>query len=776
MPEYDFSGLYDYDLELLARDLLNRDLDLNLQSFKSGRDRGIDLRYSGTSGQDIVVQCKHYLKSGSKKLIADLKKEVEKVEKIKPRRYIVVTSCPLSAVEKDVICDLFKPYCKSSDDVFSGSDLNRLIIKHPDIEKSHFKLWLTSSNVLTIFVNSTVINRTREQLKNIAEKAKIYVPSNSFLIAKEKLEKFNFCIISGIPGVGKTTLGEMLLIDYVSQGYEAVYLSQDVNEGFALYQQDKRQVFYFDDFFGKTKLEISGKNEDKRFIEFIMAVQRDSSKRLILSSRDYILKQAFEGYEDLGRDKDRILKANHIITFESYSIKHRAQILYNHLAYNNVSVQCISSIVAEKRYKTIVSHKNYVPRIIEWVINRVGDYVPAEFGSAFITALDNPLEIWKNAFEKHISDLSRLTLFAMFSHKSYIDAQDLSSAVDKLIDNLPKLSINRQYNDFPMTLREIDGTFVRCVENKNSIRVYYHNPAISDFIEHTIESQPTIKHAILESIVNVEEIWSYGEGLNIFSEPLSHKSEETVNFAIKIFESLITNFDKSSKKLYLENLGFRESPDALIFQYTKFHQHSRWMASISESRYHKLADIIVKYIEKLFNSGIYYVSDESIKMTVVSNMLNYYGKSEIIAELTDSYVKTIFEELSEVYKAAEFFRLFLNHRKIFNENTIDRFIEAIYVNCDQYVANAMVSDSRREVETTLNVISNLEDCVSIEELASQHSQLQRRLELIEDGTIEDSDYNDRDDYDEGDLFSKYDRVSLIDEWDGVEDMFDGLDS
>ena len=423
-----------------------------------------------------------------------------------------------------------------------------------------------------------------------------------------------------------------------------------------------------------------------------------------------------------------------------------------------------------------MSHKNYVPRIIEWVINRVGDYVPAEFGSAFITALDNPLEIWKNAFEKHISDLSRLTLFAMFSHKSYIDAQDLSSAVDKLIDNLPKLSINRQYNDFPMTLREIDGTFVRCVENKNSIRVYYHNPAISDFIEHTIESQPTIKHAILESIVNVEEIWSYGEGLNIFSEPLSHKSEETVNFAIKIFESLITNFDKSSKKLYLENLGFRESPDALIFQYTKFHQHSRWMASISESRYHKLADIIVKYIEKLFNSGIYYVSDESIKMTVVSNMLNYYGKSEIIAELTDSYVKTIFEELSEVYKAAEFFRLFLNHRKIFNENTIDRFIEAIYVNCDQYVANAMVSDSRREVETTLNVISNLEDCVSIEELASQHSQLQRRLELIEDGTIEDSDYNDRDDYDEGDLFSKYDRVSLIDEWDGVEDMFDGLDS
>ena len=59
---YDFSTLSPHDFELLTQDLLQRDLNVKLEGFKSGRDGGIDLRCSRGKESGLVVQCKHYVK------------------------------------------------------------------------------------------------------------------------------------------------------------------------------------------------------------------------------------------------------------------------------------------------------------------------------------------------------------------------------------------------------------------------------------------------------------------------------------------------------------------------------------------------------------------------------------------------------------------------------------------------------------------------------------------------------------------------------------------
>jgi hypothetical protein len=74
MPQYDFHQLSPYDLEILARDLLQAHWGGTLESFKSGRDKGIDLRYALGSNRTIV-QVKHYLRTGLKGLLRDLKLE-----------------------------------------------------------------------------------------------------------------------------------------------------------------------------------------------------------------------------------------------------------------------------------------------------------------------------------------------------------------------------------------------------------------------------------------------------------------------------------------------------------------------------------------------------------------------------------------------------------------------------------------------------------------------------------------------------------------------------
>jgi hypothetical protein len=71
MPEYNFLNLSPFDFENLTRDVLQKHYDIYFESFTTGRDNGIDLRYSKNSNNDLIVQCKRYnnynsLKSKSK--------------------------------------------------------------------------------------------------------------------------------------------------------------------------------------------------------------------------------------------------------------------------------------------------------------------------------------------------------------------------------------------------------------------------------------------------------------------------------------------------------------------------------------------------------------------------------------------------------------------------------------------------------------------------------------------------------------------------------------
>ncbi|MCA8430558.1 restriction endonuclease [Burkholderia seminalis] len=95
MAAYDFHQLSPHDLELLARDLLQAEWGVSIEDFKSGKDRGIDLRYAGTA-TSTIVQVKHYVRTGLAGLLRDLRKEATKVRRLKPGRYALVAStiCP----------------------------------------------------------------------------------------------------------------------------------------------------------------------------------------------------------------------------------------------------------------------------------------------------------------------------------------------------------------------------------------------------------------------------------------------------------------------------------------------------------------------------------------------------------------------------------------------------------------------------------------------------------------------------------------------------------
>src|SRR5262249_53817199 len=143
MANYDFRSLSSFEFEHLTRDLLQQELGIRLESFKTGRDGGIDLRYSAGEKNDLIVQCKHFVDTPYRTFLSILEREeIPKVKRLGPNRYILATSKGLTPQNKEEIRKLFHPFCQNTADIYGRDDLNNLLGLHPEIEKRHFKLWL----------------------------------------------------------------------------------------------------------------------------------------------------------------------------------------------------------------------------------------------------------------------------------------------------------------------------------------------------------------------------------------------------------------------------------------------------------------------------------------------------------------------------------------------------------------------------------------------------------------------------------------------------------
>jgi len=168
MTDYDFKSLSPIDFEILVRDLLQEDFKVRLESFKTGQDQGIDLRYCSDSDHTLIIQCKHYVESSYSDLLRQLKiHELEKVKRLSPNRYILATSLGLNPNQKQKIMKLFEPFILSPSDIYGKNDLNNLLTRFPRIEKQNFKLWLASITIFEEILHSKVRNVSRDALENI---------------------------------------------------------------------------------------------------------------------------------------------------------------------------------------------------------------------------------------------------------------------------------------------------------------------------------------------------------------------------------------------------------------------------------------------------------------------------------------------------------------------------------------------------------------------------------------------------------------------------------
>jgi hypothetical protein len=403
----------------------------------------------------------------------------------------------------------------STGDILGKEDLNNLLGKFPEVERHHFKLWLTSQTVMERVLHSKIFNQSEFDIDSIRQRLKYYVQNKSFFEAGGILEEEHYCVIAGMPGIGKTTLAEVIVVDHIGRGYEAFSVTSDISEAYEVYNKSEKQIFYYDDFLGQTSFEEKlGKNEDRSLLRFIETVRRSPNTKLILTTREYVLNQAKAHYEKLaGSDFDR---RRCVIDLSSYTQFDRARILFNHVYFSELPEDYVTALLAERSYRKIIDHPNFNPRIVEWMTQRARTLgvTSDTFVGQFLSNLDNPAQLWRHAFENQISIPARHLLIALASLPQEVFLEDIEEAFTSLYEHGAKrYGFVRTPRDFVRALKEAEGNFIDIVRKDSHTMVRFHNPSVRDFMNSYLATHPDEVIDILDSAVYFQQcvvLWTSG--------------------------------------------------------------------------------------------------------------------------------------------------------------------------------------------------------------------------------------------------------------------------
>lgn len=540
MTQFDY--LSDYDFEVLVADLLGAAESKRFETFPRGRDGGVDLRCS-TQGGLHVVQCKHYQHSSFAQLKAAAKSEAKHFENDLPFEYTFVTSRRLTAVNKAELRAVLAPMVMDDTQILGRDDLEAFLRTHPRVERSHVKLWLHSVAPLDHIVNADVRARTEALMADINAALPRYVQTASFSEAQALLQANKVVIVAGPPGIGKTTLARLLLLDSVESGFVPYGIQADVSEGWRLLKLNEPQIFFFDDFLGRTALFEGVSHDTRDLANFIRRINERPATRLILATREYVLRQAEQQVETLKWEQ---LKADRFaLTLEKYTRVERARIFYNHMYFApQVDGRARVSLRRNRSYLRVIDHRSYSPRLIEWMTGLGGksltDSELEDFGNTCVSILDNPESLWSYAFAQGLQGPERCLLFQMAALPRNVALLDLEATY---LSAAKVWGLPAGRTSFERALKVLQDSFLHMARVAGCNLVSVLNPSLIDFLKERLVETPGGLEMAVRGARFFEQIDFYCQ-LARDSGAWTRQWDELLTTAI--FRTLATEYDTTA--------------------------------------------------------------------------------------------------------------------------------------------------------------------------------------------------------------------------------------
>ncbi|MFJ1954946.1 restriction endonuclease [Streptomyces microflavus] len=498
-----YSDLSPHDFEVLVRDLLQASHGARMETFPSGRDGGVDIRLHRDGKETLIAQCKHSPGRTFAQIRGQLEAEAKKIGNRFSCRYILATSASLTRQNKQEIATMFAGVRLKVEDIWGVDDLDNLLRLHPRVEINNFKLWITSSAVLGHLLHSDLYRRSSGLVDRIVKRRRLYVHSDAYSDSLRILGEHHVCVISGEPGIGKTTLAEALLIKLLADGWEVHSASSDVTDIEKVWKPGVRQVFLYDDFLGQNSLlDNLNKNEDGRIASLVERIRDADDKFLIMTTREYILQQARQVHERLQSSR-ALVDGKVILDLSHYTAEQKARIFYNHIHFAELSHVARESVLRDRRYMDVIQHANFNPRIIELVTANFGNSRVKDelFFEYVLNSLEDPRELWERIFESQLSVAERSLLLVLATIRTRVELRDLHRAVNhyEYINRGQRMDLHR----LRLLLKKLEGTFIQVDANmalddqvngfhpKNRASlIQLANPSFVDYVSSYLSTHP----------------------------------------------------------------------------------------------------------------------------------------------------------------------------------------------------------------------------------------------------------------------------------------------
>jgi len=554
MLNYDFSNLSSREFERLCRDLIQaKEQDkenkyIFVESFKEGPDGGIDLRFE-KDGKTVIVQVKR--SKGIPSLRSELRNEPDKVKKLNPPRYCLMTAAELNSDYKAEIQKNFEPYILHENDIMGRDDLNNLLRDFPDIELKHLELWISSTDVLNAILNKRYSEWGKLEKAEIEKSIKLYVVNESFQKALSILKHYHYVIISGMSGIGKTILAQML-VNYMltrdKKDIDKKYRNKAENEdamidqfveledldGFAaLNREDKKQIFFYDDFLGSPVLDEQRlKREDSKLQKIIRYLKNRGKpdKFLILTTREYILHDAMQNSD--GFNISNIDIAECMLDLGLYTDEIRAQILYNHIAAAGLPAPYIDNLLRDNQYIKLVKHQNFNPLIIEYFIGsgRWKLCKQQNFVHAFTACFEKPYFLLKGIFsERFLEEQYALRVLLTLGQSVLIsDWRDAFFNFCRINSSLRLCVGSTEWDKILINLRD---SFIKIRPvNSNDEIVDFLNPFIHEYLFSAMSDNYLFYRQFVNGACFVEQLCRiFSDGSDKYKRPIPQNLYSLLN-------------------------------------------------------------------------------------------------------------------------------------------------------------------------------------------------------------------------------------------------------
>lgn len=736
MEKFNLNNLSSYDFELLCRDIMEKKLrlDTELFTFKAGKDGGIDICSSEISNLKVMIQAKHYI--GSK--FSDLKKvmnnEKEKVQNINPKNYYLITSLKLSRDDKIEIIEIIgENFMKEISHIISYEDINRFLDdpKNIDILKKNYKLWLFSTNVFELIQSRDILFDEEMFMCEIEEESHKFVKTDFYEKILKILNKENLVIIIGNPGTGKTTLSKMLVLNYIAEGYKIKISSindiSKIKQSLSLNKEEK-QLILLDDFLGQHYLELDNKKIKEVYSTVKNIKKNYKNTKMILNSRIIILNEA---KEEENKFNDFITEEENkriLVDTNEISYLDKAKILYNHLYFSGMGNDFFEEIKRDENYFKIIKHKNYNPRIIEYMTINNRFKEPKKYIKEFLKNLENSSQIWKSQFKK-MNEEDRIFLFTLYSLTNYgIEERILKDVVNKRLTARNK---DTTLNFFEKSLKKLIDSLITVKLHDNRTLISVLNPSVNDFLKNELKNNLNECSDIIENSIYIEQILNilrFEEAKNsieikeYINELLKTKKffklksvyydvkEEYLKKVIE-YEVKSKKIEKEVKKIFINNIDgeylFNKLLEKKFLNFYKFYDLKKEFLKL------------VKKEQKEFKRFLW----DDIELEEFIQILNFLKEEKIniefinIKDIMLSHIENKLEEKIEKYVEQKREDIWDFFDEIYNDNWNNKGIKKILED-----KKVQVYLEKQEEEISLKIQNNLKKIIKnnkeIEELIS----------------------------------------------------------